>query len=171
MPSNVCRCDVLRHVRVGKYVFDNLRCPACLDAIVGAKNETVRESHRLEQRLDDQEKELALCRKALSDGDGVNQQLHANLAALTAEVARQRTNALCALEGMGETTNHTVDPVFALSVMAIARHEEGARLKRGDFTPDELQTLCHNLSEQDKEAFFQGCTEYQRKLFGCSAID
>lgn len=40
------------------------------------------------------------------------------------------------------------------------------RLKRGDFTPDELQNLCHNLDETDKEAFCKGCTEYQKKLFG-----
>jgi hypothetical protein len=45
------------------------------------------------------------------------------------------------------------------------------RLKCGDFTEDEFQMLCHNLSEDDKDRFFKGCEEYQRKLFGVSACD
>jgi hypothetical protein len=48
---------------------------------------------------------------------------------------------------------------------------ENRRLKRGNFTPEEFQNLCHNLSEKDKEKFFQGCAEYQRKLFGEAAVD
>lgn len=45
------------------------------------------------------------------------------------------------------------------------------RLKRGDFTEEEFQNLCHNFSEEDKVSFFRGCTEFQKKLFGCSAVD
>jgi hypothetical protein len=48
---------------------------------------------------------------------------------------------------------------------------ENERMKRGDFTPDELQNLCHNLSEHDKEAFFKGWAAYQKKLFGCAHIE
>ncbi len=49
--------------------------------------------------------------------------------------------------------------------------EEIARLKRGDFTPEELQNLCHNLDESDREAFCKGCLEYQKKLFGHLDVD
>jgi hypothetical protein len=49
----------------------------------------------------------------------------------------------------------------------IARLEgEIDRLKRGDFTEDEFQSLCHNFSADDRERFKKGCEDYQRKLFG-----
>jgi hypothetical protein len=44
---------------------------------------------------------------------------------------------------------------------------EVERLKRGDFTEEEFQNLCHNLSEDDEARFKQGCLDYQKKLFGC----
>ena len=41
------------------------------------------------------------------------------------------------------------------------------RMRRGDFTPEEFQNLCHNLPPHcTREAFAAGCAEYQRKLFG-----
>lgn len=43
---------------------------------------------------------------------------------------------------------------------------EVERLKRGEFTPDELQNLCHNLSADDACAFLRGCRAYQLQLFG-----
>ena len=43
---------------------------------------------------------------------------------------------------------------------------EIARLKKGDFTEEEFQNLCHNFSETDKAAFVLGCQNYQKKLFG-----
>lgn len=43
---------------------------------------------------------------------------------------------------------------------------ENQRLRKGDFTSEELQELCHNLSESDYKAFCDGCDEYQRRLFG-----
>ena len=46
---------------------------------------------------------------------------------------------------------------------------EVARLKRGDFTPEEFQNLCHNLHERPvctREEFSQGCLQFQEKLFG-----
>jgi len=43
---------------------------------------------------------------------------------------------------------------------------EVERLKAGNFTPEELQNLCHNLSDEDYSKFCDGCDEYQRKLFG-----
>lgn len=47
------------------------------------------------------------------------------------------------------------------------------RLRRGDFTPEEFQALCHHLDERPgctREAFEQGCREYQMKLFGADPI-
>ncbi len=43
------------------------------------------------------------------------------------------------------------------------------RLKRGDFTPEEFQALCHHRDEKPGctlADFGEGCREYQRKLFG-----
>lgn len=48
--------------------------------------------------------------------------------------------------------------------------DEVARLKRGEFTEEELQELCHNLGEEDADAFFAGCCQYQHKLFGDTAV-
>jgi hypothetical protein len=47
---------------------------------------------------------------------------------------------------------------------------EVRRLKRGEFTPDELQTLCHNLSTDDACAFVRGCHAYQTQLFGAEKL-
>jgi hypothetical protein len=44
---------------------------------------------------------------------------------------------------------------------------EVERLKRGDFTEEEFQSLCHNLAADDRDRFRRGCEEYQKKLFGC----
>lgn len=43
---------------------------------------------------------------------------------------------------------------------------EVERLRRGDFTEEEFQNLCHKFGEGDYERFCDGCDEYQRKLFG-----
>lgn len=50
---------------------------------------------------------------------------------------------------------------------------ENARLRRGEFTPAELQEICHNLSPNPdkREAFFEGCANYQRQVFGCAHVD
>ena len=51
--------------------------------------------------------------------------------------------------------------------------EELERVKRGDFTPEEFQNLCHNRHEKEgcsKEEFFEGCAKYQQALFGCSHV-
>lgn len=47
--------------------------------------------------------------------------------------------------------------------------EENARLKRGEFSPEEFQALCHHRDEKPgctAEDFYEGCALYQRKLFG-----
>lgn len=52
--------------------------------------------------------------------------------------------------------------------------EENARLKRGDFTPEEFQALCHHRDEKpgcEFMDFTNGCHEYQKKLFGQSERD
>lgn len=44
------------------------------------------------------------------------------------------------------------------------------RLKRGDFTPEEFQNLCHNLHCKGgvftRKEFAAGCLQYQDRLFG-----
>lgn len=45
--------------------------------------------------------------------------------------------------------------------------EEVKRLRRGEFTPEEFQNLCHNTDIQAGfDAFADGCEAYQRKMFG-----
>ena len=44
--------------------------------------------------------------------------------------------------------------------------EEVERLKSGNFTEEEFQNLCHNMTTDDLCRFRKGCEEYQRKLFG-----
>lgn len=64
---------------------------------------------------------------------------------------------------------------FSYLEIAIANLlKEIARLKRGDFTPEEFHNLCHNLHEKGvltRADFEKGCTEYQNKLFGCKHIE
>lgn len=52
---------------------------------------------------------------------------------------------------------------------------EIARLKRGDFTPEEFQALCHHRDERrpgcSLHEFAEGCHFYQRNLFGKSEYD
>ena len=48
--------------------------------------------------------------------------------------------------------------------------QERERLLRGEFTDQELQGFCHNLDVEDRQAFFDGCTKYQERLFGTCAI-
>lgn len=43
--------------------------------------------------------------------------------------------------------------------------KEIERLKRGDFTPQEFQDLCHNMTPTDEASFRKGCDEYITKLF------
>lgn len=47
---------------------------------------------------------------------------------------------------------------------------ESSRLRRGEFNDFELQNLCHNLDEKDKDKdkFIKGCSDYQKMLFGQS---
>jgi regulator of replication initiation timing len=52
---------------------------------------------------------------------------------------------------------------------AVKLEAEVARLKRGEFTPEEFQNLCHHRDETPgctRAAFEDGCRVYQEKLFG-----
>lgn len=45
--------------------------------------------------------------------------------------------------------------------------DEVERLKRGDFTEEEFQNLCHNTDIQAGfDVFAKGCEAYQQKMFG-----
>ncbi len=46
---------------------------------------------------------------------------------------------------------------------------EVRRLKRGEFSPDEFQSLCHHRDEKPgctEIDFKNGCAEYWKRLFG-----
>jgi hypothetical protein len=48
---------------------------------------------------------------------------------------------------------------------------EIARLREGNFTPEEFQNICHNLPPSCGPAEFRrGCRDYQRRLFGPEAV-
>lgn len=67
-----------------------------------------------------------------------------------------------AAEGkVGPTFNPVAHPRDTLRLLA-----EIDRLKRGDFTEEEFQNLCHNFSADDVCRFRRGCLAYQAKLFG-----
>lgn len=66
----------------------------------------------------------------------------------------------------------TVEAVVRLLTEKVRIENEVRRLKRGDFTPEEFQNLCHHRDEKPgctPEEFAAGCAEYQRKLFGGAA--
>lgn len=61
----------------------------------------------------------------------------------------------------------------ALADALEAAEAEIERLKRGDFTPEEFQNLCHHRDDKPgctPEDFFTGCALYQQKLFGMAAF-
>ncbi len=78
---------------------------------------------------------------------------------MTEEVLSKMENALDIRRTFIESEEWT-------TLRAIELIEEIKRLKRGDFTEEEFQNLCHNFSEEDKDKFRQGCVDYQKKLFG-----
>jgi len=63
---------------------------------------------------------------------------------------------------------YATDTQRATAKAAIAEIE---RLREGEFSDEEFQHLCHCIPETDREAFFTGCAEYQRKLFGSADRD
>src|SRR5690348_6421765 len=55
--------------------------------------------------------------------------------------------------------------------IARAAMTEIERLREGEFSETEFQNLCHCIPENDRDSFFTGCTDYQRKLFGKAERD
>lgn len=58
---------------------------------------------------------------------------------------------------------------FAHPADTILLVNEIMRLKRGEFTPEEFQEMCHNRHETPgctSADFAAGCVQYQRQLFG-----
>lgn len=53
--SDKCRCHDLQQVLVGRFIYRGLRCPHCIDLILEAKNELVRENNALLGKLRDRE--------------------------------------------------------------------------------------------------------------------
>lgn len=53
----------------------------------------------------------------------------------------------------------------------LAAEKEVERLKRGEFTREEFQNLCHNRHEKPgctAQDFFDGCAAFQKSMFGHS---
>lgn len=44
------------------------------------------------------------------------------------------------------------------------KNKEIARLRRGDFTEEEFQNLCHKFQDAERERFCNGCEAYQFRL-------
>lgn len=66
----------------------------------------------------------------------------------------------------GKLCNCKRSPIF--SRLYEYFQNESSRLRRGEFKDFELQNLCHNLDEKDKDKFIKGCSNYQKMLFGQS---
>ena len=64
-----------------------------------------------------------------------------------------------------EEYNATCYNEILVETLLLAKREI-ERLLRGDFSPDEFQNLCHNITCEDRISFEKGCREYQDKLFG-----
>jgi len=79
---------------------------------------------------------------------------------------------LAKLEAIAATLPGAVtgdSPLVQCAYAVPALVAEIRRLKRGEFTPDEFQALCHHRDERPgctRASFEAGCREYQRKLFG-----
>lgn len=56
--------------------------------------------------------------------------------------------------------------ILVLVLVTMSYAIENGRLRRGEFTDTEFQRLCHNLSPRLRQEFYDGCDEYQKKLFG-----
>lgn len=52
MITNPCQCNRLARVVVGGFEFKGLHCPHCVDMVLEAKNELVRENNRLRAELE-----------------------------------------------------------------------------------------------------------------------
>lgn len=82
------------------------------------------------------------------------------LAELEALRVQVRDPSCPALPDLGP--NHLWPEIQALT-------KELERLRRGEFTPEEIHNFCHNLhGTVDSQAFAQGCAHEQRRLYGCA---
>lgn len=73
-----------------------------------------------------------------------------------------------------DLTDASVKLALYIQTRCLDLETEVARLKRGDFTPEEFQHLCHHRDEKPgctPHDFMIGCQLYQRQLFGTSSID
>jgi hypothetical protein len=76
------------------------------------------------------------------------------------------------LVGMDWRCRHGVGPVVINARDGQRFVAEIRRLKRGEFTPEEFQALCHHRDERPgctRADFEAGCREYTAKLFGGAA--
>lgn len=100
---------------------------------------------------------------------GAPSQLKADLLVATSRLRSADRNARETLRRWGEPEADTcVDPVFALSVLAIDP-KEYHRLRAGKFTAEEIYNMCHNLPlVVGSREFANGCAREQRTIYGCA---
>jgi hypothetical protein len=65
----VCHCNLLKKIVVGNIQFLNLRCPLCIDQVMEAKNELVRENNRLRAGEFTEEEFQNLCHNFTPDDE------------------------------------------------------------------------------------------------------
>ena len=73
------------------------------------------------------------------------------------------------MHSVGQDDTHGTDDIKRIAERLEQEFDrldaEIARLKRGDFTPEEFQALCHNRDEKPgctRAEFAAGCMTYQR---------
>ena len=77
-----------------------------------------------------------------------------------------------AIRDLAETNHNLGIQLEDAKRIITAQEQEIIRLKRGEFTSDEIQNFCHNLPETvSVQEFCNGCKQYQQQLYGESPIE
>lgn len=66
------------------------------------------------------------------------------------------------LDEIQKWCEHCPDSGYSQTVLSLVA--EVRRLKKGDFTPEEFQNLCHTKDDTDCKSFTHGCFAYWKKL-------
>jgi predicted RNase H-like nuclease (RuvC/YqgF family) len=117
---------------------------------------------RLREAKDAAERERDNAEAVASRLDEDRHDLREERDALAADVAGLRSE-------LAETKRQLEVSCSRDSLRLTAAEAEVTRLKRGDFTPEEFQNLCHHRDEKSgctRRDFEDGCRKYQDLLFG-----
>lgn len=180
MPDNITEKDIVEQARVflGEWTFNETGGP--LDKIPSLLKELVQEVERhrdiMEMRVDKEtllnyfHAEAGAMDIAVEPPEFIRKLLAVLLLTAMDDAPNFQTAGITWKAEDYELTIRKIDGKSPAQLLGELR-AENERLKRGDFTSEEFQNLCHNLSEENKVAFFEGCSSYQKKLFGSSAVE